>query len=87
MNEILTIQEIGDRFAPDWVLIADPQTDDQHRLIAGKVVYHGPDRDAVYRKATELHLDRIAVRFLGNWPDDMALVLRPATASCVAILT
>ncbi len=29
----------------------------------------------IYRKATELKLDRIAVRYLGTWPDDMALVL------------
>ncbi|ODU00487.1 MAG: hypothetical protein ABS79_03285 [Planctomycetes bacterium SCN 63-9] len=75
MDELLTTKEIEDRFAPDWVLIGEPQTDDEQRLLRGRVLFHSPDRDEVYRKAKELHLDRVAVRFLGTWPDDMALVL------------
>ena len=75
MDEMLTTEEIEARFAPDWVLIGEPQTDDEHHLLGGKVLHHSPDRDEIYRKATELHLDRIAVRYLGTWPEDMALVL------------
>jgi len=75
MGELLTTEEIEDRFAPEWVLIGEPQTDDEQRLLRGRVLFHSPDRDEVYRKAQELKLDRIAVRFLGTWPDDMALVL------------
>ena len=76
MDEILTVEEIEARFAPEWVLIGEPQTDDEQRLLRGKVLYHSPHRDEVYRKARELGLDRIAVRYLGTWPDDMALVFR-----------
>ena len=75
MDEMLTVAEMEAKFAPDWVLIQEPETDEQQRLLGGKVVYHSPDRDEVYRKATELGLDRIAVRYLGSWPEDMALVL------------
>ena len=75
MDEVLTIEEIEARFAPDWVLIGDPQTDENQGLRGGRVLFHGPDRDEVYRKARELRLDRIAVRYLGPWPEDMALVL------------
>ena len=75
MDEMLKVEEIEARFAPDWVLIGEPQTDDQQRLLAGKVLYRSPDRDEVYRMARELRLDRIAVRYLGTWPEDMALVL------------
>ncbi len=75
MNSVLTIEEIETRFAPEWVLIGEPQTDDLQRLLGGVVLFHSPDRDEVYRKAQELRLDRIAVRYLGTWPDDMALVL------------
>ncbi len=28
MNEVLTIDEIRSRYAPDWVLIADPEVDE-----------------------------------------------------------
>ena len=29
MDEILTVEQIEARFAPDWVLIGEPQTDDE----------------------------------------------------------
>ena len=75
MDEVLPMDQIEARYAPDWVLIAEPQTDDKLAVLAGKVVFHSPDRDEIYRKAMELNLDRIAVRYLGTWPEDMALVL------------
>ena len=75
MDEMLTAEEIEGRFAPEWVLISEPQTDDEQRLLRGKVLFHSPNRDEIYRKARELGLERIAVRFLGTWPEDMALVL------------
>ena len=75
MDEILTVEEIETRFAPEWVLIGDPQTDEDLSLRAGRVLFHSPDRDEVYRKALELHPGRFAVRYLGTWPNDMALVL------------
>ena len=47
MDEVLTINEIEKQYAPDWVLIADPQTDEMQRLKSGKVIFHSPDRSAV----------------------------------------
>jgi hypothetical protein len=75
MDEVLTAEEIAARFAPDWVLIGEPQTDENLSLQAGKVLFHGPDRDEVYRKAKELRPGRFAVQYLGTWPENMALVL------------
>ncbi len=75
MDELLTAEEIEARFAPNWVLIGDLQTDENLALRAGKVLFHGPDRDEVYRKAREMMPGRFAVRYLGSWPEDMALVL------------
>jgi hypothetical protein len=75
MDERLTIEEIEARFAPDWVLIGEPQTDETLALLAGKVLYHSPDRDAVYRKAEELRPGRFAVRYLGPWPEHLVLGL------------
>src|SRR5271166_5481450 len=72
MDETLTMEEIKARYAPDWVLIAEPETDDMQRLLRGKVVCRGPDGDELLRKATELKLDHIAVRYLGEWPEDSA---------------
>ena len=75
MDEVLTIDEIKTRFAPDWVLIGEPQTDENQRLLAGKVLFHSRDRDEVYRKAIELRPGHFAFRYLGELPDDVAFVL------------
>ncbi len=53
MNEILTIEQIQTRYAPDWVLIGDPDTDETLRVRAGKVLFHSP--------ATRM-------RSAGRWP-------------------
>ncbi len=75
MDEMLAMDEIEARYAPDWVLIAEPQTDETQHLLSGKVVFHSPNRDEIYRKAIELKLDRIAVRYLGEYPEHMVLWL------------
>jgi len=75
MDEVLAFEEIKARFAPDWVLIGDPQTDESLQVLAGKVLFHGPDQDEVCRKAMEYPPGRYALRFLGTIPDDLVLVL------------
>jgi hypothetical protein len=75
MGETLTIEEIEARYAPFWVLIGEPETDDQQHLLGGRVLWTSTNSEELYLKATELGLDRIAVRYLGTWPDDLALVL------------
>ena len=74
MDQILTIEEIEARYAPDWVLIGELQTDESLAVLSGKVLFHDPDRDEVYRKAREFMPGRIAVLSLGTWPENMALV-------------
>ena len=58
MNEILTITEIQSRFHAEWVLIQDPETTESLEVRSGKVLYHSKDRDEVYRKAIESHVQR-----------------------------
>jgi len=75
MDETLTVEEIEDRFPSEWVLIGDPQTDEAQRLLAGKVLFHSPERDEVDRRLLELRPSRFAFRYLGAMPEGMALVL------------
>ncbi len=62
------------RYAPDWVLIGEPQTDDRQSLLGGKVLFHSPDREEVYQKAVELRPGDFAFRFLGEMPADMVFL-------------
>ena len=73
MDEVLTVKEIKDRYAPDWVLIAEPEIDDQLEVLEGKVVFHSRDADEIYGKARELKLDQIAVRYLGEILEHLVL--------------
>lgn len=75
MDEFLTVEEIEARYAPDWVLIGEIQTESRLNVLSGKVLFHSPDRDEVHRKARELRPGRYAVQYLGTWPENMALVL------------
>lgn len=73
-SQLMGIEEIETRYAPDWVLIAEPEVDELQRLQTGKVVFHSPDRDAVYREAAKLPGDRFAIRFLGELPDNVVFL-------------
>lgn len=75
MNEILTIMQIEARFASEWVLVVDPQTNDALEVLSGKVSWHSKDRDEIYRKAVELRPRRFAVLYTGTMPKDTAVVL------------
>jgi hypothetical protein len=75
MSEILTLQEMKARYAPEWVLIKGPQSTGDHvDDLAGEVVFHSPDRDEVIRKALELPPPRdVAIRYLGTRPNVIRL--------------
>ena len=75
MSAILTMDEIKAKYAPEWVLILEPKTDELQRVLTGRVVFHSPDREAVYDKAIELQPSHCAFRYLGEWPKDTELLL------------
>jgi hypothetical protein len=75
MNNVMTVEEMEVRYAPEWVLIGDPETDAEHQIRAGRVLFHSHDRDEVCRKALDFPPGRYAVRFLGKLPEDVVLVL------------
>ena len=75
MREILSFSEIKERFDSEWVLIGDPETDDDLNVKQGVVLWHSKDRDEVYRKAREIHRNHSAILYTGKLPDDVAVVL------------
>jgi hypothetical protein len=75
MNDVPTITQIEAQFASEWILVADPQTNDALEVQSGKVCWHSKDRDEVYRKAVELRPRRFAVLYTGKMPKDTAVVL------------
>lgn len=43
-DEILTMDEIKKLFDSEWVLVADPELDEDFNVLSGKVIYHHKDR-------------------------------------------
>jgi hypothetical protein len=75
MADVLTIAEIEAQFTSEWVLVADPQTNEALEVQSGKVLYHSKDRDEVYREAVRLRPKRFAMLYTGTLPQDTAIVL------------
>jgi hypothetical protein len=75
MSDVLTIAEIETQFTSEWVLVSDPQTNDDLEVQSGKVLYHSKDRDEVYREAVRLRPKRFAMLYTGTLPQDTAIVL------------
>ena len=75
MNENLSIAEIESRFDGEWVLLEDPQVNQQMEILGGKVLAHSKDRDEVYQKAVELRPKHSAFLYLGTMPENTAIVV------------
>lgn len=72
MSEVLTIDEINRRYPDEFVLIGNPVTDESLEVLSGTVLYHGNDRQEMYRVAKALPAPkRIATHYTGElFPDD-----------------
>ena len=75
MPEVLTIDQINQRFPNEWILIGDPETDDSLEVLRGTILFHSSDRDEMYRKSVELKPKRSATLYTGSLPDDMEFAL------------
>ena len=75
MEHEMTVQEMESQFDDEWVLIADPETDEHLHVLRGKVICHSKDRDEVYRRMVALRLPDYAVLFTGQMPENTAVVL------------
>jgi hypothetical protein len=75
MDEVLTLEQIEERFPSEWVLVADPELTESLVVLKGKVLCHSPNRDDVYRKARELRPRHSAIVYTGTLPEEAAVVL------------
>ena len=75
MDEVLTRAEMEERFQGEWLLIDDPEVDENLEVLRGRVVRHSPDRDEVYQTGAPLLLKHTASLYIGDVPDDLVFVL------------
>ena len=75
MSETISLAEIQKRFDSEWILLEDPETNDELKVKGGKVLWHSKDRDEVYRKAREFKPKHSAILYTGKLPQDAVIVL------------
>lgn len=75
MTEVLTLQEIETRFESEWVLVEDPEFDEQLQVLRGKVIFHSKSRDELDEKDEALRPKSAAYLYTGAMPENTAIVL------------
>ena len=75
MKQVCNYAEMKAHFEGEWVLVGDPETDKNLQVLSGKVLWHSKDRDELYRKARHLRPRSSAILYLGEIPQDVAVVL------------
>ena len=68
-------EQIKEKFDGEWVLIECIEVDDSFQVVEGEVLYHDPDKDKVYRKLLKLRPKRYAIEYVGEIPEDLAVML------------
>jgi hypothetical protein len=73
--EILTWEEITQKFYGEWLLIVQAELDDTLGIIRGQVIAHSPNQDEIYNS---LHLRQgrdASIEYVGGVPKDLAFIL------------
>ena len=70
-----TMAEMQADLAGEWILVGDPQTNEELEILQGRVLHHSKDRDEIYRMAVALRPMRSAIVYTGQIPVDTAVVL------------
>jgi len=75
MSQSLTMQEMQDQYAGEWLLIAYTEIDEDLGIKRGEVLEHSANRDEVYRALLSVQGRKVAIEYAGTLPEDLAVVL------------
>lgn len=75
MSEILSFEEMQQRYAGEWLLIAYTELDDEMNVIRGEVLAHSPNRDDIYVAISSRDGQSVAIEYVGTIPEDLAVIL------------
>ena len=58
----------------EWLLIEFKKLDENLNVLDGKVVAHSPNKEEVYKKQLELKNKNLAIEYVGDPPEDLAVM-------------
>jgi hypothetical protein len=75
ISPILTLEEIFNLYPDEWVLIVNPELDEELSVIRGEVLAHATERDEIYSKLSLRNGKSVAIEYTGLIPDNLAVML------------
>ncbi|MEM6613057.1 MAG: hypothetical protein AAF652_12550 [Cyanobacteria bacterium P01_C01_bin.72] len=75
MSKIMTFEEIEQNYNGQWVLIAYTETDEDLKVVKGKVIAHSANREDVYQALANADKQPLAIEYMGQVPEDLAFIL------------
>lgn len=71
----MTFEEIEQNYDGQWVLIAYTETDEDLKVVKGKVIAHSANKEDVYQALAEAGEQPLAIEYMGSVPEDLAFIL------------
>ena len=76
MGQVMTIEEIKAQFESEWVLVSEPEVEENLLVKKGLVVWHGKDKDELDRRIGEMETPfNLAILYTGYTPKDAVIIL------------
>lgn len=72
-SEILTLEEIQEKYPQQWVLIAYTEEDEYLNVIRGEVLAYSPDRDDIYDYLPNRNGKAVAIEYTGPIPETIGI--------------
>ncbi|MEG3927636.1 MULTISPECIES: hypothetical protein [unclassified Microcoleus] len=75
IGKIMSLEEIFSLYPDEWVLIVNPELDEELNVIRGEVLAHATERDEIYSKLSLRKGKSVAIEYTGSIPDNIAVML------------
>jgi hypothetical protein len=75
IDPIMSLEEIFSLYPDEWVLIVNPELDEEFSVIRGEVLAHATERDEIYSKLSLRNGKSVAIEYTGSIPDNIAVRL------------
>lgn len=74
-GEILTLAEMTNQYPDRWLLIGQPEVDENHNIIRGQVLAYSPDQYEIYNALSLFDVKSIAIEYTGAIAEDLAVLM------------
>lgn len=74
-KEILTFAEMISRYPDQWLLIGEPEVDENQNIIRGQVLAYSADEQEIYNALSFFDVKSKAIEYTGSIPEDLAVLM------------